>query len=100
LEGAIRETKEETGLNVTISKQLGIYTSVDQNITYEHHIFIADSFSGVLLQSNKEEILALEWYCIDVILTTNEELLLNPIKLHTIIRDVIDWNGKRILHSF
>lgn len=89
LEGAIRETKEETGLDITIKDQLGIYTNVDGNITYQHYIFIADLYTGELTLNNDELIIGVAWHSIADVMTMDDSLLLNSVKLRTIISDAV-----------
>lgn len=67
---AVREAKEETGLDVTVGKLIGIYTDCDMrysNSDEAHSILIAYELNivGGQLRCDKKETLDLQWFSLD-----------------------------------
>lgn len=54
-DAAIREAKEETGLDVVLTSMYPIFTSHDSE--YISHAFLVDSFSGVMTASDEGDLL-------------------------------------------
>ena len=82
LEAAVREIKEETGLDVTLTALLGVYSLVKQNQATSAQeiphalkfIFKAQITGGELMQPN-EEIADLRWFTPEEIATMGPETL-------------------------
>lgn len=79
VEGAIRETKEEVGVDAEIEGLVGVYTSVGEN-HYLHFIFAAKIVSGVPTP-DKSEINDIVWYSADEIQQVPDGEVLNAEKL-------------------
>lgn len=67
---AIRETKEETGYDVELVKQINIYH--EEATAPIKHVFLANIVGGNLAIDN-EEILQIKWLTYDEIIALNKE---------------------------
>jgi len=69
-EGAIRETLEETGLNLTLGEHIAtVHTAADKPVC---HAFWGTVIGGELKQ-NLEELLGAEWFSLDEIQKLNKQ---------------------------
>jgi 8-oxo-dGTP diphosphatase len=70
---AVREVKEETGLEVVLEKKLGFFDAVHPGTgAYENHVFLSRKFSGVpklggeeLQRQTEDNRYVLEWIALD-----------------------------------
>ena len=87
--GAIRETKEETGLDINITGLLGVYSSsklVGKNITHPVRFIFAAKPLNQKLNYSQDEILDAKWFTYEEIKTMGEKL-----RSQTIIRQIEDY---------
>lgn len=62
-ETAVRETREETGLVIRVTKRLGV--NIDDTHRFEADMFLAEIVSGVAENLDERNHSALEWFNID-----------------------------------
>lgn len=94
IDGAIRETKEETGYRVEIKDLTGVY-----NFTSDiGHQVVAMNFIGEIidgdLQYDGKEVINAKWFTLDEIDNLKDIELRNPHFIRKIITDI--RNGKRL----
>jgi ADP-ribose pyrophosphatase YjhB (NUDIX family) len=65
-QAAIRETKEETGLNVELTRLVGIYSRLS-NMSPAHIVLFAARPIGGEIQCQPGETIAVEWFAFDEI---------------------------------
>lgn len=86
VEAAIREAQEETGLKVSPSHVIGVYTSANAENDYVHFVFLARTFSGDIHIADTK-ILEAIWLPIAQLQTMGEKEVLNAHKVQKICTD-------------
>lgn len=86
-QAAVRETKEETGLNIKIIRPIGILKDTFSD-TKELHIFLGKIDSG-LIHVPKEEILQAQWFTYQQIESMKDVLVGNWIL--KVIQDALKY---------
>jgi len=94
LAGAVRETKEETGLDIELTGLLGVYASAKKGNIYINHavrfIFTAKLLSEKL-NYPKDEISAARWFTYQEIKSMAEQL-----RSRTILPQIEDYRAGKI----
>lgn len=83
MEWAIRETREETGVDIDLTGLIGIY--LGRTKPSFHYIFAGKIKNGVPLW-NPTEVLSAEWYSIDDIMSLPRETFVYIEKLQDVLR--------------
>lgn len=86
--GVKREVKEEVNIEVQPKYLVGIYTGVGAH-HFTNYIFYAEVLEQEA-EPQHDEILDCKWMSMVEILNLDDEMLLNPLKLKSIIRRVKD----------
>ncbi len=85
-QAAIREMKEETGLDVAPAHLIGIYTSNTSETDYIHFVFLAENFTGDISITDPN-ILEVQWIPVSNVQAMTGKELLNASKIHQVCLD-------------
>jgi len=91
---AIREAKEETGLDVELQRLVGIYSRLEHGGNNVHLVLFAAKPVGGTLHPQVEEVLALNFFDVDDLPDEMVWWHRQPIA------DVFDWNGSSVVRAF
>jgi 8-oxo-dGTP pyrophosphatase MutT (NUDIX family) len=87
-EGAIRETLEETGLTVTLTGFIGVYTGPPGQVrTNLRFVFAATVAVESGPGARGEDVLALRWVAREEFAAMDDSELLSPVRLRRILAD-------------
>lgn len=96
--GAIREAKEETGLDVKGEYITGVYKFISASgMTLIRFNFI-EEYSGGELVIDNEEIIDIKWMKMDEVIKMTDNKIWNSVAVKRIVKDAID--GKKISSDF
>ena len=90
VQAAIREVMEETSLDVSIARVIGIYSGISPNIQTIRFVFEAASYNGVATPG--DEILEVRWMSSEEILQKEDRELVGARFLRAIVQD---WQAGR-----
>jgi 8-oxo-dGTP diphosphatase len=85
--GAVREVLEETGLKVQLEGMLGIYQRIATGSHSIRFVFAA-KFPMEQTATAGDQIMAIRYAKLDEVLGMDDELLVSPVVLKQIVRDI------------
>jgi len=97
-DGARREAREETHLEVRLTGLLGVYTSIRPGYHAIRFVFLAEPVSGVAAAGH--EVLAVHAFPLEEIEAMPDEILVSPQGLRQIIRDLRDGKSAPLSHLY
>lgn len=86
IDGAKREVKEETGLDVKIDSIIGIYVGYGTNLRMINFIFSART-DKIFAKPMNDEIIECKWFSIEELSCLEHDKILNPRKLMKVVKD-------------